>query len=150
MLLAAAAPAAIGIAVSGSLVRWLCLTWLLGIACLMHGLSRRAADDTIVLSIDHRGILDRRLMSERIEWQAIAAICPVDPDRSHVVDLALRRPALTLAGARWPVRIGAHCQRGYDVPAVTISMLLLEGGVRELLDAVALFRPELLHRSNPR
>jgi hypothetical protein len=48
------------------------------------------------------------------------------------------------------VRIGALCQRGYAVPAITISMLLLEGRVGDLLDVVAQFRPELLHRQNQR
>ena len=47
--------------------------------------------------------------------------------------------------------VGPHrcpCQIGYGVPAVTISMLLLEGNVAELLNAVAQYRPDLLHDSN--
>jgi hypothetical protein len=150
VLLGAATPAAIGGAFTGSLVKWLCLSWLFGVACLMHLLSQRAAADTKVLSIDERGIFDRRLSTRRIEWQEIDVIHPVDIDRSHVVDLKLRWPEITLAGTRWPVRIGAHCQRGYGIPAVTISMLLVEGNVSELLDAVALYRPDLLHEKNRR
>jgi hypothetical protein len=78
VLLGAALPAAIGLAASGSLPKCLSLAWLLGIAYLMHLLSWRATTETIVLTIDRRGILDRRLMSKRIGWHEIEAICPVD------------------------------------------------------------------------
>jgi hypothetical protein len=145
ILLGAALPGALGFALSGPVGKWLWLPWLLGIAALMHALSQRARADTVVLSIDERGILDRRLMAKRIAWQEIAAVCPVNIDRSHVVDLALRRPEITLADTQWLVRVGAHCQRGYGVPAVTISLVLLDGDVCEVLEAVATYRPELLH-----
>ena len=116
ILLGAAAPAAIGIESSSSAVRWLCLAWLLGVAVLVHGVSRRAAAETTVLSIDQRGVWDRRLTSRHIEWREIELVCPVDCERSHVVDLELRRPEIALAGTRWRVRIGAHCQRGFWGP----------------------------------
>ncbi len=148
VLFAAATPAAVGITVSVPFVKWLCLAWLLGIALLMHGISRRAADDTVVLSLDQHGIFDRRLMPRHIKWQEIEAICPVDTSRSHTVDIRLRWPRTTLEQTRWLVRIGAHCQTGYGVPALTISMLLLDGNVSELLDAVAEYRPDLLHYIN--
>jgi hypothetical protein len=150
VLVGAAVPAAIGFVLWGSVAKWLCLAWLLGVALLMHGFGRRAADREAVLSIDWRGILDRRLMPERIEWREIARICTVNEERAHVVDIALRQPDRTLAGTRLAVRIGALCQRGYAVPAITISMLLLDGHVGDLLDVVAQFRPELLHRQNQR
>jgi hypothetical protein len=148
VLFAAATPAAAGITLSVPFVKWLCLAWLLGVALLMRDLSRRAADDTVVLSLDQRGILDRRLMPSHIKWQEIEAICPVDTSRSHTVDIRLRWPRTTLEHTRWSVRIGTHCQTGYGVPAVTISMLLLDGNVSELLDAVAEFRPDLPHYIN--
>ena len=150
VLLGATVPAVIGFAASGPLPKCLSLAWLLGVAYLMHLLSRRAASETVVLTIDQHGILDRRLMSRRIGWHEIEAICPVDIARSHVVDLKLRWPETTLAETRWPVRIGAACQRGFDIPAVTISMVLLKGHVSELLDAVARHRPDLLHSANRR
>jgi hypothetical protein len=150
VLLGAATPAAIGFAISSTFVKWLCLIWLLGVALLMRLLSQRATTEAVVVTIDQRGILDRRLMSKRIDWQEIEAICPVNIDRSSVVDLKLRWPEITLAETWWPVRIGAACQRGYNVPAVTISMLLLEGQVSELLYAVAQYRPDLLHHTNRR
>jgi hypothetical protein len=143
-LAGATAPAAAGMSVP--VLRWICLAWLIGVALLMHGLSRRAADDGVVLLVDRRGILDRRLLPTYITWQDIKAVCPVDPDRARVVDISLRWPRDTLAEARWQVRIGARCQNGYGIPAVTISMLLLEGSVSDLLAAIARHRPDLLPR----
>ncbi len=148
ILLGAATPAVVGFILPTPFLHWLSLVWLLGVALLMHGLKRRAADDAIVLSVDERGILDRRLMTRHIEWQEIEAICPVDTSRNHTADIRLRWPKATLQQTRWLVRIGAHCQTGYGVPAVTISMLLLERNVSELLGAVAKYRPDLLHYTN--
>src|SRR5262245_12183154 len=95
-LLSAALPAAAAFAIAVPFVKWLCLAWLLGIALLMRGLSRRARDDAAVLSVDQRGILDRRLMTRHIAWQEIAAIWPVNTDRAQTVDIALRWPKDTL------------------------------------------------------
>ena len=148
ILFGAATPAAAAFIVAVPLAKWLCLAWLLVVAILMHSLERRAADDAVVLSVDQRGILDRRLMARRIEWQEIGAVCLVDTDRSHTVDIRLRWPKTTLDKSCWLARIGAHCQIGYGVPAVTFSMLLLDGNVSELLEAVAAYRPDLLHYVN--
>jgi hypothetical protein len=104
-LLGAATPAVNGIAVAGSLVKWLSLVWRLGIALLMHLLGQRATSEATVLTIDARGIVDRRLMAKRIAWQEIEAICPGDIDRSHVVDLKLRWPEIS------PAERGAQCDR---------------------------------------
>lgn len=141
-------PAALIFAGAPSLLRWVCLVWLGGIAVLLHGLARRAACADPVVSIDARGILDRRLMHRRIAWQEIKGICPVDPVRGRVADIALRDPNGTLAGTPWRVRIGAGCQVGYGVPALTLSMLLLDGDVSALLDAIGRHRPDLLDARN--
>jgi hypothetical protein len=90
------------------------------------------------------------LISRPIAWQEIKAIWPVNADRSHTIDIELRWPKTTLRDARWSVRVGAYCQIGYGVPAVTISMLLLDGGVSDLLNAIAQYRPDLLDYSNLR
>src|SRR5215813_2447137 len=137
-----------GIAASGMPVRSLCLAWFVAAAYLMHGIGRRAAVRHAVLTIDERGILDRRLMSKRIGWHEIESICPVNIHRSHVVDLRLRWPDITLSGTRLPIYIGATCQKTYGVPAMTISMLLLDGHVGDLLAAIARYRPDLVPASN--
>jgi hypothetical protein len=150
VLSATAMAAASGVIVAVPFVQWLCLAWLIGVAVLLRRLDQRASTDAVVLSVDPRGILDRRLMDRHIAWQEIEAICPVNTDRSHVVDIVLRWPRVTLGKTRWSVRIGALCQAGYGVPAVTINMLLLEGNVSEMLNAVARYRPDLLHCTNRR
>jgi len=50
-----------------------------------------------------------------------------------------------LRGAPRLVRIGGPCQNGFGVPAVPISMLLLDGSVGDALAAIALHRPDLLN-----
>ena len=57
VLAAVATPAATAFAVPVPFVKWLCLVWLCGVAVLMQGLSRRANDGAIVLSVDRRGFL---------------------------------------------------------------------------------------------
>jgi len=145
---AAAAPAVAGFWLATPLWRWLLLGWLCGIVLLIDGVRRRASDDTVVLSVDRRGILDRRLMSRHIEWQEIESIFPVNTDRNHTLDIQLRWPKTTLRQTRWAIRVGAYCQVAYGVPAVTISMLLLNGNISQLLYAVAQHRPDLLHHTN--
>jgi hypothetical protein len=126
----------------------LCLVWLIGVAYLLHALAGRVGNAAVVLSVDRRGIFDRRLLSRPIAWQEIEGICHVDTQRSHVVDIKLHWPEVTLRGTRWAVRVGAYCQRAYGVPAVTISMVLVEGRVGDLLAAIAQYRPDLLHAAN--
>jgi len=145
---AVAAPAPLAFWVSGPIDRWLCIAWLVGLFVLLDGLGRRALQADVMLSVDQRGILDRRLMSRRLAWQEIDAICPANTTRSQTIDIRLRWPHTTLAGTRLLVRLGALCQSGYGVPAVTISMVLLDGSVAEVLEAVAQYRPDLLHHSN--
>jgi hypothetical protein len=48
---------------------------MLAIAYLIRLLSWRTR--TVLLAIDEHGILDFRLMSKRIEWNEIGAICSV-------------------------------------------------------------------------
>jgi hypothetical protein len=150
VLLGAATPAVAGIALSAPVVRWLSVAWLAAIAFFVHCLSRRACDPVVVLLVDQRGIFDRRVMPRPIAWQEIAAICPVDTDRCCVIDIDLRWPKVTLEKTHWSVRIGAYCQTAYNVPAVSISMLLLECNASQFLQAVAQYRPDLLHHSNRR
>lgn len=143
-------PTAMIFAISPIALSWVCLAWLAIVARKLHALDARVQETGDVLSIDEHGILDRRIMGRRIAWQEIAAVCQTDITRSRVVDIILRCPKSTLGQSRWPVRIGACCQTAYGVPAVTLSMLLLEGTVVDVLDAIARHRPDLLHHTNRR
>ena len=151
VLVATALPAAIlALTPSVAAVRVLGLAWLFAIARLARGISRRATSGTAVLMIDHSGILDSRLMPRRIGWHEIEMVFPVNLERGKVIDLSLRQPDTTLAGTRWLTRIGAVLQQAYGVPAITISMLLLDGQVADLLAAIARYRPDLVTASMTR
>jgi hypothetical protein len=150
VLVAAALPAAILVTASAAAVRVLGLAWLFAIARLAHSIAHRATSRTAVLMIDQSGILDLRLMSRRIGWHEIKTVFPVNLDRSRVVDLGLRWPGSTLAGTRWLTRLGAIIQETFGVPAITISMLLLDGQVADLLAAIARYRPDLVSVSTMR
>ena len=147
VLVAAALPAAILAMAAPAAVRVLGLAWLFAIARLAHGIVRRATSGTAVLMIDQSGILDLRLMPRRIGWHEIKTVFPVNLDRSRVVDLSLRWPGTTLAGTRWLTRLGAIVQQAQGVPAITISMLLLDGQVADLLAIIARYRPDLVPAS---
>jgi len=144
LLVAAALPAAILAMAPAAPIRVLGLAWLLAIARLAHGIARRARSGAGVLMIDQSGILDLRLMPRRIGWHEIEMVFPVNLDHGRVIDLSLRWPDTTLAGTRWLTRIGAILQQAYGVPAITISMLLLDGQVADLLAAIARYRPDLV------
>jgi hypothetical protein len=150
LLVAAALPAAILAVTSAAAVRVLSLAWLFAIARLAHVVARRAISGAAVLTIDQSGILDLRLMPRRIGWHEIETVFPVNLDRGKVIDLSLRWPGSTLAGTRWLTRIGAILQQAYGVPAITISMLLLDGQVADLLAAIARYRPDLVPASTAR
>jgi len=150
VLLAAALPAGILAVTSTAAVRVLSLAWLFAIARLAHGFARRATSGAAVLMIDQSGILDLRLMPRRIGWHEIETVFPVNLDRGKVIDLSLRWPGSTLAGTRWLTRLGAILQQAYGVPAITISMLLLDGQVTDLLAAIARYRPDLVPTSTAR
>jgi hypothetical protein len=150
LLVGATLPAAIhATAPSVAAVRVLGLAWFFAIARLAHGIARRARSG-MVLMIDQSGILDLRLMPRRIGWQEIEMVFPVNLDRGRVIDLSLRWPDITLAGTRWLTRIGAILQQAYGVPAITISMLLLDGQVADLLAIIARYRPDLVPASTMR
>jgi hypothetical protein len=48
------------------------------------------------------------------------------------------------AGRRWLTHLGAIVQETFGVPAITISMLLLDGQVADLSAAIARYRPDLV------
>jgi hypothetical protein len=148
LLAGATLPAAIlATAPSVAVVRVLGLAWLFAIARLAQGVARRATSGAAVLMVDQSGILDLRLMPRRIGWHEIEMVFPVNLDRGKVIDLSLRWPDSTLAGTRWLTRIGAILQQAYGVPAITISILLLDGQITDLLAAIARYRPDLVQVS---
>lgn len=108
--------------------------------------ARRSKDDSPVVIIDRCGILDRRLKADPIYWSDIAAIAPCDRQRSHVLDLYIQLPKTRLASASAASRLGAAVQNRTGIPALTVSLLLLDCDLRDFAAAIAEFRPSLLPR----
>ena len=137
VLVGSAMPAVAGMALSENSIKWLCVAWLACIALLLQSLSRRALANALVLSVDHYGILDRRLMTTHFGWHKIEGIYATNIGGSGVVEVELCGPLIPRDEYQWPVRT-------YDARVITISMLFLEGGVSDFLHAVSRYRPDLV------
>jgi hypothetical protein len=123
--------------------------WLGLCASACVGLLERAARRRPIVKIDALGLFDARLIPRPIEWWEIESFYPVDPDRSQVVELRLRHPRRTLAGAPWHVRLGLDWPRRLDLPHVCVSLLLLEGGVADVVAAIRRHAPYLAAQVTP-
>jgi hypothetical protein len=111
-----------------------------------HALCRqleRALDRRPIVRIDARGILDTRILPRPIEWSEIAAFYPINVSRSRVVELELHDPHRTLAEAPRSMRIGLD----WDMPHVCISLLLLDGSVTDVIEAIRRHAPYLVPRT---
>jgi hypothetical protein len=112
------------------------------------GLLERMVERDPILIIDDIGIRDTRLLARSIEWGEIERIYPVDLARNQVVELQLRHPHRTLAGARWHMRLGLDWHRPLDLPEVCINLVLLDGTVADVMGAIERRAPHLLPRRN--
>jgi hypothetical protein len=142
----AASPCLPAILLDSAPLRWAAIAWLLVVAVLSDRLARWARTIGPVLQIDARGLRDSRT-GVVLRWQEIARMLPVDVDRASVVDIALRWPTPS-RDASWSLRLGCFLQRGFGVPAVTVSALMLDGGVADVLAAIERHRPDLLDIQN--
>jgi len=107
----------------------------------------RAAERHPVVVIDARGILDTRLLPRPIEWGEIASFYPIDVSRSHVVELRLRNPHRSLADAPCHMRLGLDWFRKLDLPDVCINLVLLDGTVTEVIEAIRCHAPHRVPRT---
>lgn len=121
--------------------------WLGLCAHALCGLIERARDRRAIVRIDARGILDTRVLRRPIEWWEIERLYALDVSRSQVVELQLRHPGHTLAGAPWHVRLGLGSHRALGLPDVCISVLLLDGAALDVIDAIRQHAPHLAPRS---
>jgi hypothetical protein len=120
--------------------------WIGLCANTLCGLLERAVDLRLIVRIDERGILDTRLLPRPIKWSEIDFFYPIDLGRSQVVELSLRHPHRTLAEAPWHMRVGLNWHRPLDLPHVCISLLLLDGTVTDVIEAIRCHAPHLVPR----
>lgn len=126
-------------------VRWGTLALMLVFLLTSRAISKRSSDHEPVVVIDRTGICDRRIAPAPIPWTCISAIAPYDPISSRALDIYVALPETTLAHARPSARLGARLQKRTGVPALTISLLLLDADVTRLTEAIGTFRPALVY-----
>lgn len=145
--LAAASPAVPLVFLGNAPLSVIGLVYLALIALRCEVLSRRAQQDGPILLIGSSGIADTRL-GLRLPWQDVSRVWRINTRTARVVDIEVRWPKELLAHADPRVRLGARCQLGSGLPAVSIGLGMLDGSVEDVLAAIRAVRPDLLHRSN--
>lgn len=143
MLAIASAPAMLS---QSTPLRALCLGWFMMLAAVANGLARRVKSHEPVITIDRLGLRDSRTLERPIYWQDIRTLCRCHPTRSRVVELFLIHPRRITAKQRSWIRFGGWLQRAFGVPAVTISLLLVDASAADIFSAIAIFRPGLIPR----
>ena len=84
----------------------------------------------------------------QLRWQDVKRISEVRTRSAKAIDIELRWPEAFRDHASRSVRFGAWCQRALRLPAITLSLWLLDAGAETFIHAVGLHRPDLLHVNN--
>lgn len=146
MLVAAATLAAVPpMFAGGGGVQMACVVWLAMLLIAANGLARRMSTVAPVITIDLLGITDRRRSDTPLFWQEIGTFSRCDLVRSRVVEFFLIHPERT-AGRSLLDRLGGKLQVAYGLPAVTLSLLLVDASAADIIAAVSAFRPGLVPR----
>jgi len=129
-------------------VRVMGLAWIAAFAWLTLLLARRTRSAEPVVSVDQEGVLDRRIADERFGWEEILRVETYDAEDMAWVGLELKDPKVSLAKARWLVRLFAPLHALFRFPRVSISMALLDGTREDLMAAICAHRPDLIVPAN--
>jgi hypothetical protein len=84
----------------------------------------------------------------QLRWQDVKRIPEVRTRSAKAIDIELRWPETFSAHSSRAVRFGAWCQCALKLPAITLSLWLVEADAKTFLDAVCQHRPDLLHVNN--
>lgn len=84
----------------------------------------------------------------QLRWQDVKRIAEVRTRSAKAIDIELRWPETFSAHSSRAVRFGAWCQSALKLPAITLSLWLVEANAQTFLDAVRQHRPDLLHVNN--
>lgn len=125
-----------------SMVRAAGLAWFCAFALFAGLLLARLADTKPVVTISAAGIHDRRISEAPIPWHALADVQGFEVENSSFVGLNFHDPRTALAGAKTVQRLFAPLHPLFGLPAVSISMMLLDGGDDDLLAAMAKHRSD--------
>ncbi len=114
---------------------------------LLERLRRRAEARTCAVIVSAWGIT-WAATGLQLRWQDIARIHPVCSRSAKAIDVELRWPRSFARHESLSVRFGAWCQHALNVPAITLSLWLVEANAETFLSAVRAHRPDLLHHTN--
>jgi hypothetical protein len=120
------------------------VVWLAGFAWLCRALWLRQRDTSPVVTVDALGLIDRRIMSEGLFWDEIAAIELFETDSMLWVGIEFAGAKQGLEKIGPFTRFFAPLQRLMGLPPVSISMALLDGTAEDLAGAIRAYRPELV------
>jgi hypothetical protein len=84
----------------------------------------------------------------QLRWQDVKRILEVRSRSAKAIDIELMWPDAFEKHASRNVRFGAWCQKALRVPAITLSLWLVDANAETFLDAVRAHRPDLLHANN--
>lgn len=146
MLVAIAAVSAAPLMLAASAgVRLACIAWLALLYVAANGLARRISSVEPVITVDVLGVTDRRRSDAPIFWQEIGTLRRCDVTRSQVIEFFLVHPQRYAGRSLWD-RLGGRLQVAYGLPAVSLSLLLIDASAIDFISAVSAFRPGLVPR----
>ncbi len=112
--------------------------WIAAFVALFVSLVHRSRSLLPVITVDERGLFDRRGFKAPVPWSDIGAVEPLVVEGMSLVGIALTDEALgaarpLLRSMKWPNRL-------FGMPAFSISMHPLDGSAEDLIAAIARHR----------
>jgi hypothetical protein len=122
------------------------LAWGIAFAALAGVVYSRGSKRQPIVTISTRGILDRRISAEPIQWDSVARIVAFEAENVPFVGIDFHDAKAALGTAKPLVRMIAPMHRLLGFPAVSINTSLLDASDEDLIRAVETIRPALVQR----
>jgi hypothetical protein len=122
------------------------LAWTVVLLTLAIALLRRARETDPIVTVDARGIFDKRLSAHYIPWDNIRAVASLEAEQLTFVGIDLKPDAAVYGQLRIMHRVMRWPNRILRFPSLSIAMHVLNGTTEDLLTAVSRFRPDLIQR----
>lgn len=145
--LAATVPAFAAVLSTHTAVQLLALAYLVLLVLACDRLKSLAQVQRSAVVVSDYGI-SLAAQGLQLRWQDVKRISEVRTLSAKAIDIELRWPEAFRDHASRSVRFGAWCQHALKLPAITLSLWLLDAGAETFIDAVGLHRPDLLHVNN--
>ncbi len=136
-------PLALGVLMMLSDAAALGAVWVAVFAALIARLEHHARSRAVVITVDSKGLFDRRMTVAPLAWPDIAGIEEFEAEHMRYVGVELRDPAAATSRLRWLPWTARPLHRIFGFPALSISTSLLDGTTDDLLAAIQRLRPGL-------